>query len=456
MLMMLCLCVYGCCAPEQRMCCTPPLPPAPQYPADHLYTLDELVQLSVYRNAGLDAARYEAEALQGLVDQVKSLWLPSLRYDLAATAYDNDLSYRARAYNLATINVPITGAYNITNNLALAQIVATGGKRTSGLKQVKMLAALARLDVLRQQDLVAFEVATLYHLVCLTNDMDDVLEDTLRRMRVYRQVANNITARGSLRSNKLSNMEADLAITELEQLQITVQGSRQKAYAALKQVVGLDTNEPMLLASASLPPAITPEELVSAAKSVAAGFVQRPETREVDLFAKIFAEQVRFAKAAWAPNIAFVLNGIYVSGNHNTILGALQGLIAGVVVDLPLYQPARRGQLREALNLEQASLATQHEVEQLITLDIQAAAICAQEALALWLHSSHALQVADEHFESARDAYSRELITAPTLVVALAVDAVAKIGQLSATFNYHNARANLRRALAERDTPYGY
>lgn len=438
------------------MCCTLPLPPAPEYPPEHLYTLDELVQLSIYRNAGLDAARYEAEAVEGVVDQVKSLWLPALRYDFAATAYNNDLSYRVRAYHLATINVPLTGAYNIANNFALAQIVATGGKRTSGLKQAKMLAALARLDVLRTQDLVTFEVATLYYAVCLANDTDNVLEDTLRRMRVYRQVANNITARGSLRSNKLNNLEADLTITELEQLQIVVQGTRQKAYAALKQVVGLDPNEPMLLRSASLPPAITPEDFISAAQSVATGFVQRPETREVDLFAKIFAEQVRFAKAAWAPNVAFVLNEVDVTGNHNTILNAVQGLIAGVIVDLPLYQPARRGRLREALDLEQASLAIQHELEQIITLDIQATVIHAQEALAIWLHAAHAQQIAEEHFESAREAYSRELITAPNLVVALAVEAVGKIAYSTATFNYHLAQANLRRATAERDTPYGY
>jgi outer membrane protein TolC len=448
--------LYGCCAPQPRTCSLPPLPPAPQRPADHLYTLDELILLSILRNPGLEAARYEAEAVQGVVDQVKSLWLPALRYDFAATAYNNDLSYRVRAYHLATINVPLTGAYNITNNFALAQIVATGGKRTSALKQAKMLAKLARLDILRKQDLVSLEVATLYYLVCLANDTDNVLEDMLRRMRVYRQVADNVTARGSLRSNRLNNLEADLVISEFEQLQIAVQGTRQQAYAALKQVVGLDPSEPMLLRSASLPPAVTPEEFVSAAKSVALGFMRRPENREVDLFAKIFAEQVRFAKAAWAPNVAFVLNEIDVTGNHNTILNALQGLIVGVIFDLPLYQPQRRGQLREALNLEQASLAIQHEVEQVITLDIQASAIHAQEALALWLHAAHAEQIAEDHFQTAREAYSRELIAAPPLVVALAVDAVGKIGNLTATFNYHVARANLRRATAERNVPYGH
>jgi len=454
--LVLCTCLYGCCGQKQTVDCILPLPPAPLRPADHLYTLDELVQLAILRNPGLDAARYSAEAVEGLVDQVKSLWLPSLRYDFAATTYNNDFSYPARPFGIATVNVPLTGAYNIFNNIALGQIVATGGKRTSGLKQVKMLAELARLDVLRKQDFITFGVATLYHLVCLSNDVDVVLEDTLRRMRVYRQVAEELTARGSLRSNRLNNLQADLAITALEQLQIAVRGGRQQAYAALKQLVGLDPSEPMLLASASLPPAVTPSDLLSAAEAVATGFLRRPETREVDLFAKIFAEQVRFAKAAWAPNVAFVLDGINVTGDGNTILDALHGVIVGVIVDLPLYQPARRGRLRQALNLEQASLAIQREVEQIITLDIQTTVIHAQQALAIWLHSARARQIAEEHFESAREAYSRELIMAPTLVVALGVDAAAKIANLTATFNYHVARANLRRATAERSIPYGY
>ncbi|HVP10616.1 MAG TPA: TolC family protein, partial [Phycisphaerae bacterium] len=176
------------CAPADK----PPVaqfPPAPTYPADHQYTLDELVELSLFRNASMDVSRYEAEAAQGLVDQVKALWLPAVRYDFAATAYSNDLSYRARAFHIATINVPLTGKYNITNNVNLTEIAFTGGKRTSGLKQAKMYAALKKIDVERQRDAVAFDVATYYQLVCLTNDIDAVLDDTLRRIRVFRQVA---------------------------------------------------------------------------------------------------------------------------------------------------------------------------------------------------------------------------------------------------------------------------
>ena len=42
------------------------------------------------------------------------------------------------------VNVPITGAYNIENTLEYAQILATRGKRTSVLKQAKMLAAITK------------------------------------------------------------------------------------------------------------------------------------------------------------------------------------------------------------------------------------------------------------------------------------------------------------------------
>src|SRR5512138_2932334 len=90
-------------------------PPAPQYPSDHRYTLDELLELSIHRNASLDVARYEAEAVQGLVDRVKALWLPALRWDAAAVYYDNDMSYKARALNLVTVNIPLTGNYNFEN-----------------------------------------------------------------------------------------------------------------------------------------------------------------------------------------------------------------------------------------------------------------------------------------------------------------------------------------------------
>src|SRR5262245_50252206 len=73
----------GCASDKPRV----EFPPEPNYPADHRYTLDELIDLAIHRNASLDVARYEAEAAEGLVDQVKALWLPVLRYDFSTLAY---------------------------------------------------------------------------------------------------------------------------------------------------------------------------------------------------------------------------------------------------------------------------------------------------------------------------------------------------------------------------------
>jgi len=431
-------------------------PPPPQYPADHRYTLDELVQLSIYRNASLDVARYEAEAAQGLVDQVKALWLPTLRYDFVATAFDNDLSYRVRAFNLATINVPITGAYNLTNSLALAQIISTGGKRTSGLKQAKMFATIKKLDVLRQQDAIALDVATYYQLVCLTSDIDAVLDDTLRRIRVFRQVAQELNQRGSLRASQLDYLQADFFASQLEQLQIAVRAGRQQAYAALQQAAGLNPDEPLLLRETALPAPLTTLDWISASAAVVQGFLARPENQQVNLFTKIREEQVKFAKAAWAPNIAFLGNAVAITGNHNTILNAIDGLIASFIIDVPIYDPARRGRLREALGLEQASLAFQKQVEQLITLEIDVTALDAQKGLATVFRAARARQVAAEHYDSARQAYSRELIPASGVVTAIGLDALAKIGHLQALFNYHNARAKLKRVTVDREAQYGY
>ena len=446
-------CVGGCVAAGK-----PPahFPPAPTYPPDHQYSLDELVELSIFRNPSLDVSRYAAEAVQGLVDQVKALWLPAVRYDFAATAYNNDLSYRVRAFHIATINVPLTSAYNITNNVALAQIVSTGGKRTSGLKQAKMFAALTKIDVLRQQDLVAYGVATFYQLVCLTNDIDAVLDDTLRRLRVFRQVAQNLNARGSLRASDLDTLEADLLVSELEQLQIAVRAGRQQAYAALKKTVGLSPEEPLELRQASLPALLTPQERLSVIAAAADGFLHRPENREVDLYARIRAEQVRFAKAAWAPNIAVFGTEIDITGDTNSILNAVDGLIAGIIIDVPIYDPARRARLREALGMEQAALALQREVEQLLTLEIDASAVEAQKALAIVLRAAEAKKLAADHYDASRQAYSRELIPASGVVTALGLDALAKAGYLQALFCYHNARANLKRAAADRETRYDY
>jgi outer membrane protein, heavy metal efflux system len=452
----LCLWLLSGCASTEPS--TPPVqfPPAPQYPADHQYTLDELLELSIHRNAGLDVARYEAEAVQGLVDRVKALWLPAVRWDAAAVVYDNDLSYRARALNLVTVNIPLTGGYNFENSLLYTQILTTFGKRTSGLKQAKMYAAIKKLEVLVRQDGVAYDVANFYYLVCLTNEIDAVLEDAIRRIRVFRQVAQGLNQRGSLRASDVDSMEADFFVLELEQLRITVQAGRQQAYDALKQFVGIPREEPLILRRASLPPALTMKDAISVSAAVVKGFLGRSENQQVDLFTHIRQEQVTFAKTAYLPNLALVTGYVDSQGNHHTILDAVRGLVVSTIIDVPIYDPARRGVLREALNLEQASLAFQRQVEELIILEISVTAIDAQKALVTTFKTAQAREIAEQHEKASRRAYSRELIPASGVVIAVGLNAVAKVQHLAALYAYHNARARLNRVTANREIHYGH
>jgi outer membrane protein len=426
------------------------------YPGDHAYTLDELIELSVQRNASLDVARHEAEAAQGLVDQVKALWLPMVRYTFSLIALDNDYNYKADVFGLTSLDVPVTGNYNVVNAGALAQILYTGGKRTSGLNQAKMFATLKRLDVLRQQDAIAEQVATFYHLVCLTDDLDKVLDDVLRRIRVFHQVSANLNLRGSLRGTRLDTLQADYFASQLEQLRLALRGGRHQAYLALKHFVGLRRDEPMLLKSVSLPPAYTDALIASRLEAVARGFQARPELKELDLFTKIREQQVRFAKAGWLPNIALL--GLYtdVTGNNHSVLGVLDGLLVSLIVDVPIYDPALRGRLREALGLEQAALAFQREIEDLITLEIEVTAVDAQRALATLLLAERARRTAHEHYAVARQAYTRELTPGGDVVTAIVLDMLARAQYLQSLFAYHQAHVRLIRVTADREARLGY
>lgn len=450
---LLALALLGCAAQQDELAI---FPPTPQYAADHRFKLDELVELSVHRNAALDVARYEAEAVQGLVDQVKSLWLPTARYDLVATAYDNDITYKANAFNLVTIDVPITGAYNVTNTVALGQIIATFGKRTSGLKQVKMYAAIKKLDILRQQDAVALDVTTYHNLILLTSEIDAVLEDTQRRMQVLHQVARGQNERGSLRVTSLDTLQADFFVSQIEQLRVQIQAGRRQAYSALRQSVGFNRDEQMMLAAETLPPALTPEQIQGAYETIVMGFAKRPELQMVDLFARLRAEQVNFAKRAWAPNIAFVGSFVNVSGNNNTIIGVVDGLVAGLIVDWPIYDPSRRAKLREALGMEYAAAAFQRQIEELITLEIEVTKIDCQKALALAFRAARSMEIAAEHYDAAREAFSHDLQPAATVATALAIDMIAKVQHAAALFGYQQGRAKLRRVTADREAALGY
>jgi outer membrane protein TolC len=431
-------------------------PPEPVYPPDHSYTLDELIDLSVYRNPGLDAARYEADAVQGLVDQVKALYLPDVRLDSAAFVYDNNLNYKANVYNVASLNIPLTGAYNFVNSLAFTQIVATFGKRTSGLKQARMYAVLRKLDVVRQQDLLAFSVANFYYLVGLTNDIDGILEDATRRVAVFRQVAHELNRRGSLRANELDYLQAEYLVSQLEQLRVAAQASRYQAYEALKKFVGFDRDDNMLLREATLPPALNASKAVSVTANIVSGFLCRPETRELELFRKIREEQVVFAKKFYTPNIALFGSYVDTQGNHHAILNAVDGLILSTVMDVPIYTPVGLGRLREALATEQQAVALQHEVEQLLQLEIDVTTMELQRSLATLVKAARSQDIARQHYNAARQAYTRELVPASSLIIAIGLDALARVEYRTSLYALHNARASLRRVTGQRETCNGY
>ena len=443
------------CASSNHRVASQPAPP-PTFADDHRFTLDELVELALYHNTSIDVARYEAEAARGLVDQVKALWLPQVRLEFAGMALDNDFNYEANVFNLLSLDVPVTGNYNVVSAAALSQILSTGGKRTSGLKQAKMFAAIQKLQVMVQRDAVAYDVANLYYLVCLTNELDAVLEDAVRRIRVFRQVAENLNRQGSLRSNKLDALLADYFVAQLDQLRILLQSGRHQAYKALRHYVGWPSDRALVLADAALPPVVSLGDAFSRSAELVKGWFERPELKQLDLFTEIRKEQVKFAKAAWSPNI--VLLGAYsdVQGNNNSVLGAVDGLLVTLLVDIPIYDPARRGRLREALGLEQASLAFQRRIEDLITLELEVTTVDFQRALATVVKAARAEDIAHEYYQVSRQSYSRELVPGSSVVTGIALDMLAKMQHLQSRYAYHNAHARLKRVTGDRASQFGH
>jgi outer membrane protein TolC len=444
------------CASSRKEVVVREFPPVPSYPVDHQYNLDELIDLSIHKNPALDAARYTAAASEGLVDAVKSLYLPTLRYDFLAAGYNNDIAYHIRALGLVKVDIPLTSAYNINNTAAVGQILATFGKRTSVLKQAKDLAAIQKLEILTVQDCVAFQVAECYFLVALTNDIDNVLDDTVRRMRVFHRVARGLNELGSLRASSMDTMEATLLLTQIDQLRVLTQAGRQQAYEGLRVAIGVPHDQPLALASASLPPPVSTVEILGNAATLAEGFCRRPELRQLDLLADLFHQQVQFAKALYAPSIGFVGAYTVTGGNSNSILSAIQGLIGTVVLDWPIYSPGRAALLREVLAMEQASLALQREIEQVLALEMETTRVSAQKSLAMVLHATQARQIAAEHYNAALQAYSRELVPANQVIIALTLNMAAKLEYLAALHGYHSSRACLKRVLGDRDVKYDF
>ncbi len=156
------------------------------------------------------------------------------------------------------------------------------------------------------------------------------------------------------------------------------------------------------------------------------------------------------------PNIAMIGTYNDTQGNKSSVLGAIQGLFTSLILDIPIYDPARRGKLREALGLEKASQAFQRQVEELITLQVEVTAIDVQKAIATLIKAVQARQTAGEYYQAARQGYSRELVPASDVVTAIALDMIARLQHLRSLYAFHNAKARLRRVAADREVKYGH
>jgi outer membrane protein TolC len=188
---------------------------------------------------------------------------------------------------------------------------------------------------------------------------------------------------------------------------------------------------------------------------VAKGFLGRPETSQADLFAQLGREQVNFAKRLLLPNVAIVSSYANTQGSHHPILNAVDGLVASVIFDVPIYDPAGRARVRTAVYAEKASESLRQLLEQLLVLEIEVTALDAQRSLKTLLQTNRAEMLAEEHERAARQAYTRELVPAPTVILAIGVNAFTRVQHLTAMFAYHSARARLNRVTGNREVRYG-
>ena len=96
------------------------------------------------------------------------------------------------------------------------------------------------------------------------------------------------------------------------------------------------------------------------------------------------------------------------------------------------------------------------QVEELITLEISVTTVDAQKSLVTVFKAGQAKEIAEEHERASRRAYSRELIPAPNVIIAIGLNSIAKILHLQSLYGYHNARARLNRVTANREAHYGH
>ena len=363
----------------------------------------------------------------------------------------NSLKASASTLVPETIEVGLLGRDSLASELLVVQPLWTGGKIWKRYQQAELGVEVNRLDMIRTEQTVAFNVVRAYFSILLAEELALTTAEAVRRVQSIE----------SLIDGQLANFSEYVTTAELYRAQslrhlyngqrVEFQQGLKRGYAALKLAMGLEQNASIRIADYRMP---RHRETLTFDEALARAMSQRAELAQANIGMQVARLETGAAIAEFSPDIALfgrmsTINddGRFVNPNDNLEWAA------GVRAVMPLVVGGRRpAQIARARSQERQARYLRIQIEQLIQQQVQDAILSIEQSLEQWEAARQAVTATTKSLQRFDDllnelqAQRRHQYFVDLLNVEF-LDLTAKVRLRQAIYDYHVSMAQLRIAM---------
>ena len=403
--------------------------PCQPLPAGATYGVIEVVDLALCQNPKTHESWANARAQAAQVGVAQSAYLP----DLDGKAGRSKIHTDSERTNTSSAS------------LTLSWLLYDSGARSANLENARQLlsAAASTLDATVQN--VFFSALQAYYntqaaraAVIAAQESEKASRESLTAAEVRYRVGTGTPA---------DRLQAQTAWSQATLNRIKAEGIVKIAYGTLANVMGLDANQPLLLANI---PESTPgasferdvEALIADARQ------KRPDLKAAEAQVKAAQSSIDYARASGLPTLSLSAGPSWAdTGNQTT-----HGDAIGLTLTLPLFSGFETTyKVRAAQAKADVASAQRDAINQQIALDVWSAYQSLTTATQTFRTSTDLLASAEQSERVALGRYKAGVGNILDVLNAQSALATARLQRIQALLDWHVSRAALAKALGALD-----
>jgi len=331
------------------------------------FSLADAIAFAQQHSPRLRSARATIERARGQEQAAFAPFLPEidLLFQSGATSNNQGPGATGPTGFILASSTPGTHGY-VQTELQLLWTLYDFGRRAGRHNQAAARERIAKLQLVRADQTVQFDVTAAYLNILLARASRLVQEDAIRQAEATLKDARARLKGGVADPNDV--LRAEVQLSESQEASVNAQEAESVAIAQLNNVMGRDAALPLRVLEVKLPP---PERRPSLAESLEIAAAERPEIGFARQAVVAAQEGVVTAKAAFLPRIDVRGSTGRVDGAH--VLTGWQ-LGAGVHLEVPLYTGGLLdGELHTAEAELAVAVADAQTIQDMISLEVDRA-----------------------------------------------------------------------------------